>query len=400
MRFRILHTFFYPDKSAVSQIIGDLAFHLAEQGHNVEAVATSGHYEGGGRPLPRRQTVRGVSICRVWGPSLGKGSILSRLADLGSYSIGSIAHALTAPRADKVLVLTNPPMYGLVGVLLWYARREPYVHVIMDLYPEAAIQAGLIRPRGIAARVLRRLTRLTLRKARRVVVLGSCMADAVAAYGIDRGKIAIVQNWADGEEIRPVAPGENRLRAELGLADRFVVMYSGNMGVGHRFDDFLEAVARLRDRDDIHFLFVGGGVRRREIEAFRAEHGLENMTLRDRAPRAALSQSLSAGDAHFISLREGFEGLIVPSKLYGVMAAGRATIYQGNPRGEIARVLLEEGGGEVVDEGDTDRIVEIIAAWAADRERAGRIGMRAREIFERNYTKEIALRKYQRILES
>lgn len=397
MRFRILHTFFYPDKSAVSQILTDLAFHLSQAGHRVDVISSRGDYEGGST-LPPRESVNGVSIRRIWSPSLGKKSALARIADLGSYAIGSTMRALFARRADCVIVLTNPPMYAFVGMLLRLIRRESYIYVVMDLYPDIAVQAGMLARRSPLRYLAAWLTRLTLKCARSVVVLGECMAGAVEKYGVPREKIEIIRNWGD-DGVQPLEPQENPLRAELGYRDEFVVMYSGNMGIGHRFDDILQVALELRDNKDIRFLFVGGGVRRGTIEKFRQEHQLDNIIVRSYFPREQLACSLPVGDAHFVSLREGFEGLIVPSKPYGVMAAGRPIIYQGSANGEIARMLTQQGGGQVVAEGDHAGLKDLIVRWAANRAEAQEVGRRGREVFKCFYTRQIGLKRYTQVLE-
>ncbi|MCY2927230.1 MAG: glycosyltransferase family 4 protein [Planctomycetota bacterium] len=397
LRIRILHTFFHPDKSAVSQILTDLAFHLAQQGHHVEVIASRGNYEGG-QKLPRRETIQGVLIRRIWSPSWGKKSILSRLADLGSYAVGSTAKAFFSRRVDRVIVLTNPPMYALVARWLGLLRREPYTYIVMDLYPDISVQAGMLSPGSLLTRLARGLTRSALRHAHEVVVLGDCMAQAIRNYGVGPERIRVIQNWSDDENVLPLPPGENPLRAQLGFTDEFVVMYSGNMGVAHHFQDILQVARDLRGRKDIRFLFVGGGVRRRDVEAFRDEHQLDNVIVRGYFPRDQLTYSLPVGDAHFVSLREGFQGLVVPSKTYGAMAAGRPILYQGSQAGEIARMLREEGGGLVIPEGDPTALKEAILRWADDRQGAALVGRQARDVFSRHYTKAIGLRKYADLL--
>lgn len=399
MRIRILHIFFYPDKSAVSQILGDVAFYLAHQGHEVEVIASQAVYEGGER-LPAEETVNGVHIRRVWAPSLGKRSSLGRLADCACYVFGSLMVAMFSRRADRVLVLTNPPMYPLVGLLLKLFRREPYLYVLMDLYPDAFVQAGMLKADGVVTKLLAQVTRATFRRAEKIITLGTCMSSMVKGYGVPAGQIEIVRNWANEDAIRPMPPQDNPLRSELGLGDKFVVMYSGNMGIAHKFEDILQAAENLRDRDDLHFLFVGGGIRRRQVEAFRDTHNLSLITVMDYFPRDQLTYSLPLGDVHFVSLREGFEGLVVPSKSYGIMAAGRPLIYQGNSSGEIARMLREEGGGVVVSEDDPDGLTEVIRRWAENPAEARHAGKRAREVFEQRYTERIGLARYQQILES
>jgi colanic acid biosynthesis glycosyl transferase WcaI len=400
MHIRFLHAFFYPDQSSVSQIISDLAFSLVRNGHTVDAIASRGTYDGKGKVLHASETVDGVKIRRIWSPNKGKGSIFSRLADLTSYTLGSFWAALTSKRADRVVVLTNPPMYAAIGILLKLLRRQNYIFVVMDLYPDIAVRAGMLSDRGFVTRIMTRVTRKTLKMAHRVVVLGSCMADAVAAYGVPRDRIDIIQNWADENAIQPMPASENPLRTEMGLQDRFVVMYSGNMGVSHRFEDLLEAAKRLQDRKDVCFLFVGGGARQHEIEQFVSENALENVIFRGYFPREQLVNSLALGDAHFVSLREGFEGLVVPSKAYGIMAAGRPMIYQGSENGEIASMIRKEGGGVVVPEGDPDAIELSILTWANDRRLAEEEGQTAREVFDRKYTTEVGFAKYLEVLES
>ncbi len=400
MRIRFLHTFFYPDQSSVSRIISDLAFDLADKGHDVEVIASRGNYEGKGEKLPKLETINGVTVRRIWSPNKGKGSIFARLADQGSYTFGSTWRALFSRKADRLVVLTNPPMYAAVAILLKLLRGQEYVFVVMDLYPDFAVEGGKLSPNGLLTKILRWITKWTLKKARKVVVLGSCMADAVAARGVPRERIAIVQNWADKDAIKPVAPEINPLRKEMNLGGAFVVMYSGNMGLSHRFDDILEVASRLKDRDDIRFLFVGGGIRKIEAEKYAAEHNLENIILRDYFPHDQLTNSLTLGDAHFVCLRESFLGLVVPSKTYGIMAAGRPVIYQGSGSGEIARMLTAEGGGVAIPEGDADAIEATITGWADDRDAAKAVGKKAREVFENNYTMEIGLKKYFDVLES
>ncbi|MBI5724146.1 MAG: glycosyltransferase family 4 protein [Planctomycetes bacterium] len=398
MRIRLYHMFFHPDSSSVSQIISDLAFHLASRGHAVEAVATCGDYHGGLRALAARQRASGVDIRRVWGPGHGKKTFSGRLADLAFYCYGAATSSLFTTAADVAVYYTYPPMLPTLGLPARFLRNQRFIYAAMDLYPDVAVRAGLLRQGGLATRALSGLTRAAFQRADRVIVLGRCMAEEVARDGLSADRIAIVPNWADGQAIGPVPPEENPLRRKLGLRDEFVVMYSGNMGVSHFFDDLLDAARRLRDRCDIRFVFAGAGLRRGQIESFKSANGLENIIILDYFPRGHLRSSLCIGDAHFVSLRDGFEGLVVPSKAYGAMAAGRPIIYQGSPRGEIARVVAEEGVGQVVRQNDPAALADLIASWANDRQAAAALGQKARNIFMAKYDLPIALARYESAL--
>ena len=179
------------------------------------------------------------------------------------------------------------------------------------------------------------VTGMTIKGADRVVVLGTCMLEEVIGYGVDPRKAKIIHNWADEKSIRPLDPNENKFRKAHGLEGKFVIMYSGNMGVVHQFEDILEVARRLRGRSDICFVFIGDGVRHGELVDFQHRYGLKSILLLPYQDRSCLGESLGAGDLHFVSLRNGFEGLVVPSKVYGIMAAARPMVYPGSPKNYI-----------------------------------------------------------------
>ena len=179
---------------------------------------------------------------------------------------------------------------------------------------------------------------------------------------------------------------------------KFVVEYSGNLGVSHSFEDLLAVAEELADRDDIRFLFIGGGVRFREVEKEVLRRGLRNVLMRPYQDSSDLAQSLSVGDLHYVSLRNGFEGLVVPSKAYGIMAAGRPMVYQGNRHGEIARMIVREEIGMVVGEGDRKKLREAILTLYENRPLAERMGMRARQALEDRYSAAIGLTHYRKVL--
>jgi colanic acid biosynthesis glycosyl transferase WcaI len=398
-RIRFIHNYFHPDVSSVSQLISDVAFHLAAEGNEVSVIASSNRYEASGRgSLSSRETVGGVAVRRVWASSLGKGSYLSRLSDQLFFCVGATSAALFAPRADTVVLLTNPPLFATLGLLLKRIRGERFIYVVMDLYPDVAVRSRLFAESSWLNRMLRKLTEVTLRGADRVVVLGDCMREEVLRYGTDAERIAVIRNWVDERTLQPARDKANPFRQRHGLQDKFVVMYSGNMGVAHRFDDLLEVALRLRERPDLVFVFVGGGARREEITRFREVNRLENLLLLPYQDQADLSHSLSAGDVHFVSLRAGFEGLVVPSKVYGTMAAGRPTIYQGAADGEVARMITAHGIGKVVEEENADALESAILRLYGDRALARRMGDRARTVLCDGYSREQAMKSYVALL--
>ena len=395
MNLRFVHLYFHPDRSAVSRFVSDLAFHLAAQGDAVSVVCSRNRYDPAqDGALSPRETVRGVDVIRCWGPSFERRRLSGRILNMATYCGLAAVRLLAAPRADAVVFLQNPPLFAWLGLVLRKLRGETFVYVPMDVYPDIAVRAGVLGERSIATRVLRRIQRAALAGADAVIVLGGDMRETVVRMGADPGRVAVIRNWADPGAIVPVAPEANRLRKAWGLDGKFVVAYSGNFGVSHSFEEILAAAEALAGDDGIRFLLVGGGARFRDVEQSVAERGLRNVVMKPYREDPELSESLSAGDVHYVSLRDGFEGLVVPSKSYGIMAAGRPIIYQGAAGGEIAAMVTREGIGQVVAPGDRDALRNAILALRDDGAARTRMGAAARRALEERYSAGAAFALY------
>ena len=396
MRLVILNQFFHPDHSATSQLMTDLAESLVERGFEVTALAGRGRYNGGGG-LPPREEYRGVRVERAWATGFGKGRAIGRLADYLSFYLGATWKLSTLRRHDVVLVLTTPPLISLPALLVCRLRRMKLVALVQDVYPDVAVALGALSERGLAARLLGALNRFVLSRADRIVVLGECMRERVAekaGAGAD-GRIDVIHNWADGEKIAPLANGEeNAFRREQDLGERFVVLFSGNFGRVNEFATVLDAARRLRGREDILFLFVGDGARAAEIEDFVRREAPANVRVLPYQPRETLRHSLAAGDAHLVTLAEGLAGLSVPSKAYGILAAGRPVLFVGDPGSDIARLVGEHGCGEVFPSGAGERLARTIAGWADDRARPAALGEKARALFASRFDRPHAVSAY------
>jgi colanic acid biosynthesis glycosyl transferase WcaI len=295
------------------------------------------------------------------------------------------------------MALTTPPLIGLLALVVCRLRGMKMVALVQDVYPDVGVALGAFEEGSLTTRVLDRLNRAALARADRIIVLGECMRERIAAkVGCESaGKIDVIHNWADGEKIRPLAEGErNHFAEEHGLAGRFVVQFSGNFGRVNDFDTPLEAARLLKECEDIVFLFVGDGAKAGEIKEYVRRHELENVRLLPYQPRETLLHSLAAGDAHLVTLTEGLAGLSVPSKTYGILAAGRPVLFVGDPRSDVARLVEEHGCGEVVRTGDAARLASVISSWAADPEATKRMGGEARELFLRRFDRRHAVKAY------
>jgi glycosyltransferase involved in cell wall biosynthesis len=396
MRLIILNQFFYPDHSATSQLMTDLGQSLVEKGLQVTALAGRGRYNGG-ESLPRREIYGGVHIERAWATSFGKDSAVGRLIDYLSFYLGACWKLLTLPRHDIVMALTTPPLISLLALLVCRIRGMKLVALVQDIYPDVAVSLGTLKADGFLTRILDRFNRFTLRKADRVIVLGDCMREKILQKIGDkiRPRLDVIHNWADGTKIRPLEEdAPNRFVEAHHLLDKFVVLFSGNLGRVNDFSTVLDAARLLRERSDIHFLFIGDGAKAIEIKEFIRAHRLENINLLPYQPRDLLHLSLAAGHAHLVTLAEGLAGLSVPSKAYGILAAGRPIIFVGDSKSAVARFISENGCGAIVAVGESQRLAEIIAQWEEDRERIKRMGREARELFDHRFDRPLAVSAY------
>ncbi|MFO0830257.1 MAG: glycosyltransferase family 4 protein [Phycisphaerales bacterium] len=401
MHVVLLNQAFHPDIVATAQMGRDLAEALVRRGHTVTAIASRSMYGQKGAVLAEREEFpvapeapgdKGgmVRVRRVGSSLFGRAGTAARIFDFGMFYLRAAWALLTMEKPDVVVGFSTPPYIALLTLLCRFFRGSRAVYWAMDLYPEVMVPSGMLSASSPVYRLLARLHRLLVRRADATIVLGRCMQGRVlAALGQDRAKdkVVMIPVWSDEAGVTPVPREGNRVRQEWGMGDAFVVMYSGNFGIGHDASTVLDAMLRLKHRGDIRFIFVGGGKRRPEVEAFIREHHLSNARYVDYQPRERLAESLSAGDVHLISLRGGMEGLIVPSKLYGIMACARPSIFVGPESSEVARVLAESGSGVVVREGDGAGLAGHIESYAQNVQEVQRAGAMARRTFEERYTR-------------
>ncbi len=338
-RVVFVNRFYAPDHSATAQILTDLAEYLAGQGWAVEIVTSRLIYGTAGASLAPRERINGVAVTRVAtvnGTSLG---ILGRLLAYLTFYVSAGWVLLRSLRPGTIVVAkTDPPLIALVALVACKLRGARLVNWVQDLYPEVAIEMGMSALRGPIGGVLRALRDVALRHSALTVAIGRRMADRIARRGVAPERIVTIANWSDDEAIVPSASNSPALRADWGLpADAFVLEYSGNLGRAHEADTLLAAAGLLAHRSDIWFLFVGGGHAQTELRRNAAVAGRERFVFQPYQPRARLSESLAVGDAHWLSLRPEFEGLIVPSKVFGIAAAARRSLRYAIPKGKYRR---------------------------------------------------------------
>ncbi len=392
MKLVFVNRFFFPDYSATSQILGDLAFHLAAESAPAqrEVVVVTGRqrYDDPNDRLPAGERIRGVEVHRVRTTRFGRARLIGRALDyISFYASATAALWRICRRDDIVIAMTDPPLISVACALVAKLRGAKLVNWVQDAFPEVAQALGVRVP---LPRVLRALRNWSLHTARLNIVLGERMAEWARAQGVSDERIAVISNWADAAGIRPVAPERNVLRAEWSLGGKFVVAYSGNLGRAHDYSTLLDAADRLRDRADIAFLFIGGGYHRAAVESDVAARGLRNVRFAGYQPRDRLGESLGAGDVHWISLLPALEGLIVPSKTYGILAAGRPALMVGDADGEIGSLLARHGCGFTIPIGRGAELADAVLFLSRDAAACQAMGARGRAAFDAHYSEACA----------
>lgn len=368
MRIILLSHYYPPDLAPSGLYLHDLARTLVERGHEVHAVCSRRSYAGRERH-PLREERDGVSVRRVRALGLGRASFPRRAADSASFLfLAAYAVLWETPRPDLVLSLTTPPYVGLVAKLGARLLGARHAHWVMDLYPDVLQAHGWLRRGSPAGSLLALVTKKQLSGSSLTITLGPDMAAKVRQYGtavwVPLWGRARPPDGASGE------PSVFRTKRTSGPHE-LVLMYSGNMGLGHRFGEFLEAILRLGPGGP-RWAFVGGGPRRSQIEAFAQSHPSLPVELHPYVPESRLYESLSSADVHLASQDARWQGVMVPSKIHTIFSVRRPVIFIGGCDNELARWTRQAGAGWVVGEGDIEALLAAVEEARDPNERARR----------------------------
>jgi glycosyltransferase involved in cell wall biosynthesis len=390
MKLLICTEYFHPQTVSTGRVLFELAAALLSRHPelHIEVIRSNRDYRGlSGHETPialPRLTVRHVPTL----PLNRKSPLLRLLGDLW-FSLGVLLRLLSLPKADVILVVTNPFVLPAVMSVLKRLRGIPYVYLIHDLYPDIAVSVGTVRETSAITRLFGKLQTLMLHQADAIVALGRCMKALVTArYHVPETKLHVITNWADPTDIAPTvsAAVKREVRQQYGLSE-FVCLYSGNLGLFHDFDTLLGAARILKDSEPrISFLIAGEGGAKPYIEQRIQADKLTNVTLTSLVPHAALPALLASVDVAVVSLTKGAEGQAVPLKLYNLLAAGKPIIAITSPLAEVAQVITENDCGVQVAQGEVDKLVAALRRLLADPQTVSDMGHRARSALERHYT--------------
>ncbi|HEV2304069.1 MAG TPA: glycosyltransferase family 4 protein [Candidatus Acidoferrales bacterium] len=393
MRILLLNEYFPPDTSATAKMAALVASALARR-HEVTVLAGRPSYDPDEHypfAFLRRERRDGIAVERVGSTVYSRHQMRKRLANYLSYVSLAVPRALSI-KTDLILAMTDPPFAGIVGAMLAGMKRVPFVYNIRDLYPDMAVGGDIVRPRMWVS-IWEKLHRVALRRAGRVIVLGDDMRDRILAKGVDARRVVVVR---DGISLPvPDAQRDHPAIREIRGSGEFIVLHAGNLGFYGAWPTLLDA-ARILPQNGIRLVFVGDGASRNQLERSSQDCGIVRFL--PFRPANEIPCVLAAGDVHVVTIRRGLDGVVVPSKLYSILAAGRPVLAVAPEETDVARVVRRERCGLVADPDKPAEVAAAIESLKNDPVQLALMGQRAREA-SRQFARANELDKFVSVVE-
>jgi glycosyltransferase involved in cell wall biosynthesis len=389
----VLNQYYWPGIEATAQLLAQLCEALAA---DFDVTVVTGHVRGH-ETLPEEEVHNGVRIVRVRSTTYDRSQLHLRAANYATYLLETVRTALRGEAPDLVLCMTDPPVVGDVALVIARRFGVPLYVISQDVFPEIAERVNRLDS-AVTLGVLRQLVGLYLRRADRVVAIGETMKRRLEEKGAPASRVEVIPNWVDTAEITP-QPRDNPWAREHGLSDAFVVMHSGNVGHAQDLDTLIRSATFLRDLERLRIVIVGFGARHGELT--RLAQRLEvTSTVRflDYQPRELLPLSLASGDLHYVGLARGLAGFVVPSRMYGILAAARPVIVAADEASETVRIVRETGCGLVLPPGRPELLAGVLRDVIEGRTSLDGMGQLGRAWVEREADREVAFERYRRLL--
>ncbi len=401
MRILFMGQCYAPEDVSAAVLITELAVDLAHRGHDVTVVTGAPSYpygrvfEGYRNPLYSVEMLDGVRVVRTWSHISPSKKVLPRLLHYGTYSLTAFYGGLFSPRPDVILSYSPPLPLGLSAWLLSRLWGVPWVLQIEDLYPDAAIAAGVLTNRPLIA-FFRAIEEFQYRRAQRISVISENFRENLLGKGVPDSRVEVIPVWADPDQVRPL-PKHNSFRRQNGLDGQFVVMYAGNIGLTSCLEDVLHSAELLRDHHDIEFVIVGEGVRKDDLQAEAKTRSLTNVRFLPYQPREIFPEMLAAADLSLVTLNAGAALSSMPSKTFNVMASARPILAVTPPGSEVMRIVTEAGCGVNVPPGAPRELAETILQLQSDRPALAQMGQNGRTCLEGKYSRAHCVDAYEQM---
>ena len=394
-RLWIITELYYPEETSTGYYLTRIAEGLISE-FDVKAICGQPNYSARGSRAPKHEVRNGVKIFRAAGTTLNKNVLFFRLINIFTLSCTTFLKCLFRFKAgDRVLVVTTPPSMPFIVALASLIRGASYTLLIHDNYPEMLIAVGKARENSAIVRILNLLNRWLYKHAAKIIVVGRDMRELIGSKtrGLDV-PIATIPNWAELETVSPAPRDDNALLRDLGLSDKFVFLYAGNLGFPNDVETLLACAEKLKDKTGIHFIFLGAGVKEPIVRRAINERQFSNITLLAPKPRSEQIVFLNACDVALVSLVARMRGVSMPSRTYNILAAGKPILAIVENDTELTMILDEEGVGWSVPPGETELLYQKILEIYLERETLGSYRSRARQAAITKYSLETAIERY------
>ena len=398
-KLSIFTQFYPPDYAATGQLIEELAIHLGRLGIHVQVFTGQPGYAFQKASAPTKERSDKILIQRSRTSRLCPSRIRGKAVNGLLFFIRSALHLLKASGRGDILLLTSaPPFLPILGYLANLLFGIPYVCLLYDLYPDVAVELKVVSKKNWLVQSWNWLNKQVWKHAQSVIVLSFTMKERVQAKCPEiSDKISVIHNWANPDWIVPIDKQDNWFAHKYDLVNTFTVLYSGNMGRCHEMDTILEAARQLQN-EPIQFVFIGGGAKRQTCIDQVSTLGLRNCQFLPYQEKQDLPYSLTACDLSLVSISPGMEGAIAPSKLYGILAAGRPVAAICEPHSYLRQMVAEANCGAAFNNGDATGLAEFIRHLATDTQLAHQMGIAGRRYLQSNFTPEIIAKQYSNLL--
>ncbi len=399
---------FPPDNVSTAHLMGELASDFVSRGHRVTVLTTMPHFNRDSaaedaQPIRRfwggllqRSELNGATVYHS--PALSRsGGVLNRIMGWMVFHLVSLIAGVLIPRKVDAILSPSPPLtIGLVSWLLGLRHRAPFIYNVQELYPDIAVSLRVIRNRPLVS-LAYRLERFVYSTAGRVTVISEGMRDRILAKGVPGEKVIHIPNWVDTTDI-DVLPKDNDFSHEHGIESEFVVCYAGNIGLAQSFDEFISAAVILRDTPGIRFMLIGDGVERLSIKREVESKRLNNVTVLPYQPYHMVPLIYASSDLSYVPLYGPAATHALPSKVYRIMASGRAILALAGRDSGVADLLAQSGSGILVEPGSADRLAAEIKKAASEREHVAAMGQAGREFVVDNYSRGKIVDRYAHLI--
>ena len=403
MKILMISQVFWPDTASVAQHMVDLAEKLRENHHTIKVITSRNAYEDTSIKFLLKEEFKGIDIERLRHTAFGKRTVIGRLVDFFTFNCILCIKLITVKKNqyDLIFGTTIPPLVSYIGVSIAKLKNIPFCYWTMDLQPELAIASKMIKENSISAKVLSYLGHYSIKKSDLIFSLDKYMKSYLVERGADENKTFVLPIWPAMDKVYEEGRLKNPFRLKNDFMNKIVVMYSGNHAYVHPLDTLLQAAYDLKENENFLFVFIGGGVRKRDVTNFKSKNALKNIVQLPFEPRSNIYISLGAADIHAVIMGDKQVGFTHPNKIYGAMFIGKPVLYIGPTPSHISDILERLNGNVWVDHGNADELVKQLLLFEnlSEAERES-IGNKNRQFAQQHFHPDVLKSEMVQILEN